>query len=191
VSLALASVCRITGLAAALAAFGVGCASPVSVEQDPLNDFARYRTWAWFPSATERVRRSAVTPQLDAVLRVAIARELAARGFVRAPAGEAPDFLVGYELGLRTQVQLENEVSATQTLQTFHGGRGDVGAYEIVTTRQRAVTYEIGVLGLDVIDTQERALVWRGIVRRRARDHFSELAGATVAEILAHFPAQR
>ena len=189
-SLALASVRRIVGLAAALAAFGVGCASPVSVEQDPLNDFARYRTWSWLPSAPERAHR-AVTPQLDAVLRVAIARELEALGFVRAPAGEPPDFLVGYELGLRTQIQLENEVSATQTLPTLHGGRDDVGAYEIVTTRQRAVTYEIGVLGLEVIDTQGRTLVWRGIVRRRARDHFSELAGDTVAEILAHFPAQR
>lgn len=187
-SLVLARVFRIAGVAAALAASGAGCADPVIVELDPLNDFARYRTWAWLSQAPEPTGRSAVTPQLDAVLRGAIEHELAARGLAPAAEGRRPDFFVGYHLRLRPQLEVENEVSAAQTLPTFHGGRGDVGAYEIVTTRQRVVPYEIGVLGLDVADGHDRALVWRGIGRRRARGSFSELAADTVAEIFEHFP---
>jgi len=187
-ALALARVFRALRGAAILAVLGVGCASPVAVELDPMNDFGRYRTWAWLRSAPERTRLPVPMPQLDALLRRAIAHELAARGFARAAEGGTPDFFVGYELELQTRIELVAEVSATQTLQTFHGGRGDVGAYEIVTTRQRAFIYEIGVLGLDVTDGQERALVWRGIVRRRAHDSFSNLAGDTVAEIFEHFP---
>jgi hypothetical protein len=176
-------------LAAALAVGGAGCANPVAVEIDPLKDFALYRTWGWLPPPrSEPARRARVTPELDSLLRGAIERELEARGFARAAEGERPDLLVSYHLELHTQLVVRSEKPAMQTLPTLHGGRGDVGAYEIERTVQRVVLYEVGLLGLDVADGLERELVWRGIGRSRARNRFSDRAEAAVAEIFERFP---
>jgi hypothetical protein len=176
-------------LAAALLALGAACAHPVSVDFDPQEDFARYRTWAWLPPAWPvPAATGRVTPELDAALRSAIERELADRGFAAAAEGEPPDFFVSYHLALSKQLVLRNETPATETLPTLHGGRGDFGAYEIGRTELRIVAYEIGLLGLDVADGRERQLVWRGITRLRVRNRFSDRADDAVAEIFESFP---
>jgi hypothetical protein len=186
---ALANVVATAAFAAVLATLGPGCAQPVRVSFDAHEDFGAYRTWAWLPQSwpVPAVARQ-VAPELDAMLRTSIERELAARGYKPAAEDRSPDFFVTYHLELRTQLVLMNETPAAQTLPTFHGGRGDVGAYEVGITEQHLVVYEIGLLGLDVADGHERQLVWRGIGRRRARDSFSDVADDTVAEILEHFP---
>ena len=186
---AFAHVVGTAALAAALATLGPGCAQPVRVSFDAHEDFAAYRTWAWLPPAWPVLAASRqVAPELDATLRSAVERELAARGYERAAEGQPPDFFVSYHLDLRRQLVLKNETPATQTLSTYHGGRGDVGAYEIDRTEQRLVSYEIGLLGLDIADGPGRQLVWRGISRRRVRNRFSNQAEGAVVEIFEHFP---
>src|SRR5262245_28097935 len=179
---------RARGLAfAVLAAAGLGCATTVRVDFDPAEDFASYRTWAWLPRDWEvPASASDVDPELDALLRVAIERELAARGFSQA--GElTPDFLVTYHLRIQRQLVRAIETPAMQTLSNPHRD----GGYEVVASRPSVLPYELGTLVLDVAEARERQLVWRGIGTRRVRTSFKRRAEAVVTEIFEAFPPGR
>src|SRR5262245_29919982 len=167
---------------AVLVAAGLGCATTVRVDFDPDEDFARYRTWAWLPRGWE-VPASDVDPELDALLRGAIERELAARGFSQA--GElTPDFLVTYHLRIQHQLVRGIETPAMQTLSSPHRE----GGYEVVASRPSVLPYELGTLVLDVAEARQRQLVWRGIGTRRVRTSFKRRAEAVVGEIFEEFP---
>ena len=170
---------------AVLAAAGLGCATSVRVDFDPQEDFASYRTWAWLPRGFEVPARD-VDPELDALLRGAIERELAARGY--AQAGDlTPDFLVTYHLQLRSQLVRAIETPAMQTLSSPHRE----GGYEVTKSEQRLQPYELGILVLDVAEGRERQLVWRGIGTRRVRTSFKRRAEAVVSDIIEAFPPGR
>lgn len=179
---------RARGLAfAVLAAACLGCATSVRVDFDPREDFASYRTWAWLPRGWDvAASGSDVDPELDALLRGAIERELAARGY--AQAGEVtPDFLVTYHLRLRRQLVRAIETPAMQTLSSPHRE----GGYEVTKSQNRLQPYELGTLVLDVAEAREKQLVWRGIGTRRVRTSFKRRAEAVVADIFAAFPPDR
>jgi hypothetical protein len=171
-------------LPALLAAAGLGCATSVRVAFDPAEDFSAYRTWAWLPRGFEvPASRSRVSPELDALLRGAVERELAARGYVRA-AEEPPDFLVTYHLRIELEIFHGIETPAMETVSSYHRE----GSFEVTASRPVTQFYERGTLVLDVADGRERQLVWRGIGIRRVRNSFRSRAEAVVADIFEAFP---
>jgi hypothetical protein len=167
-----------------VAAAALGCATRVRVDFDPREDFSGYRTWAWLPRSFEvAATRGRVDSELDALLRAAVERELAARGYE--PAGEAPpDFLVTYHLRVQLQLVRGIETPAMQRLTspTREGG------FDVVASRPTLRPYERATLVLDVADGREHQLVWRGIGTRRVRNSFRTRAEAVVAEIFEAFP---
>ena len=171
---------------ALLAAACLGCATSIRVAFDPQEDFASYRTWAWLPRSWEvTASESHVDPELDALLRGAIERTLAARGFEQA--GDAsPDFLVTYHLRLRRELVRVIETPAMETLVNPHRE----GGYEVQASRPMLYPYELGTLVLDVAEARERQLVWRGIGTRRVRTSFKRRAEAVVTEIFEAFPPE-
>ena len=178
---------RARGLAfAVLAAACLGCATSVRVDFDPREDFASYRTWAWLPRSWEvAASKSRVDPELDALLRGAIERELGVRGFVQA--GESPpDFLVTYHIRVQRQLLRVLETPAMETLTNPHRE----GGYEVQTSKAMLYPYEVGTLVLDVAEARERQLVWRGIGTRRVRTSFKRQAEDVVAELVAAFPPE-
>jgi hypothetical protein len=176
---------RAAGIASwLLAAAALGCATQVRVDFDPAEDFSSYRTWAWLPPGWEvpaKARR--VDPELDALVRGAIERELASRGYAPAAQGGA-DFLVTYHLVLRRELVRGFDTPAMATLHSPHRE----GGFEVTASRPRYQPYEFGILVLDVADGRERQLVWRGIGTRRVRTSFKRRAEAVVAEIFRRFP---
>jgi hypothetical protein len=173
-------------LPALLAAAGLGCATTVRVAFDPQEDFAAYRTWAWLPRSFQvPATRNRVAPELDALLRAAVERELAARGYVRA-GEEPPDFLVTYHLRLQLELVHAIETPAMETISGFHRE----GGFEVTASRPVIQPYECGTLVLDVADGRERQLVWRGIGTRRVRNSFKSRAAAVVSDIFAAFPPE-
>jgi hypothetical protein len=178
---------RAAGLVFALvAAACLGCATSIRVDFDPQEDFASYRTWAWLPRSWEvAASKSRIDPELDALLRGAIERELAARGFEQA-ADTPPDFLVTYHLRLRRELVRVIETPAMQTLANPHRE----GGYEVQASKPMLYPYELGTLVLDVAEARERQLVWRGIGTRRVRTSFKRRAEAVVAEIFEAFPPE-
>ncbi len=178
---------RAAGLAFALvAAACLACATKVRVDYDPAEDFASYRTWGWLPRSWEvPASKSDVDPELDALLRGAIERALAARGFEQV-ADAPPDFLVAYHVRLRQQLVRVMETPAMETLQNPHRG----GGYEVTASRPMLHLYEFGTLVLDVAEARERQLVWRGIGTLRVRTSFKRRAEDVVAEIFEAFPPE-
>src|SRR5262245_4929118 len=178
---------RAAGLAfAVLAAACFGCGSTVRVAFDPHEDFTTYRTWAWLPRNWEvAASKSRVDPELDALLRGAIERELAARGFELAGEGE-PDFLVTYHVRLKRQLVRVMETPAMETLVNPHRE----GGYEVQVSKPVLYPYELGTLVLDVAEPRERQLVWRGIGTRRVRDSFKRRAEDVVVDIFESFPPE-
>jgi hypothetical protein len=177
---------RAAGLAIALlGAASVACATRVWVDFDPREDFRSYRTWTWLAQSWEvAAAGSRVDPELDALLRGAIERELVSRGYERAAAEAAPDFLVTYHVQLRRQLVQLLETPAMQTLHNPHRE----GGYEVTASRARLQFYEFGTLVLDVAEAKDGQLVWRGIGTRKVRESFKRQAAAVVTDIFEGFP---
>jgi hypothetical protein len=170
-------------LVLALAA-AAGCVNGLRVEFDPLEDFARYRTWDWLPKGFEqRAASRELAPDLDALLRAAIERELAARGFERA-GDDAPDFYVSYHADLKLQLVRGTETPAMRTLSSLH----HTPSYEITAPATTLRRYDVGTLALDVADGRDRQLVWRGIQTGRWRNGVRDRVDGLIADLFERFP---
>jgi len=165
----------------------LACASAVHVAVDERPDLSACRHWAWLPSTLE------VTPDVDPLVRGAIARELGERGFEPAEGGVEPCLLVGYRLALRRELVTRNEGAAQQRVETFGTGGGAMGGspgpIEIGASQSRLVAYEAGTLQLDVAQGGEGRLVWQARWEGRARTGLAEQLDDAVAELFERFPA--
>lgn len=171
-------------LLATLAA--VACSTiRVSDDYDPSANFAAYKTYAWLPeppSPTGRPRLD--SPLVQERIRKSIDQSLAAKGFRQAT--ESPDFLVRYDL------IAERRVDVTTYDRTYYSGYGYRMALPVTDVRQ----YDEGSLIIDVIDTREKKVVWRGIGQRRLRSETATLdpvkdqerIDEAVNAVLASFP---
>ena len=176
----------IAALAAAVA-LASGCAQEVRVALDERPDLSASRTWSWLPSQRE------VPPEIDALLRGAIAGELVERGFERAREGEPADFLVGYDLVLRREFVAKTETGAQRRLEGFGSGGGygggTPGAFEITGSERRLVSYDEGSLRLDVAQGDRRHLVWRAFWIGRTRGGIAGHVDEAVSELFERFPS--
>jgi len=147
-------------LAIALAvAAGPGCASlnaprlSVETDWDPRAPFAALSSWDWLPAppaSGDFGRLSA--PVVDARARAAVAAELAARGFPRAPS--APTFWVHPLATIEDVVAVEAQAYYDQVPPWMRDALRDTHVIE----GQR------GVLVVDLIDPATRLPFWRGVV---------------------------
>jgi hypothetical protein len=162
----------------------LACATGATVEFDPQEDFSGYRSWEWLPRAAETGKgRQPGDPELEALIRGSIERELDARGYLRATA-DPPDFYVTYHVQTTREVKVSTEAPADQTLSSHHQSPSYV-----ITKSERVVRiYERGTLAIDLAEGRDRQLVWRGTETRRARQSFKPEVEAAVAEILDRFP---
>ncbi len=131
-------------------------AQKVHYNYDRSADFAAYRTYNWvtMPSAT------AVDQLTDQDIRRAIEEQLAEKGLVRVE--ENPDLLVGYQLTVREQQQIETwgDVSPWGWGPAWGGWWGPGWATTTITT------VPIGTIVVDMYDPARHQLVWRGVETR-------------------------
>ena len=174
-------------LVLAAAAALLACAQDVSFSAVDDADLAACRTWAWLPP------EHAIPADLDALLRGAVAGELAGRGLERAREGEPPCLRVGYELALRQEIVMRTETGAQQRLETFGSGGGGASgmpaAFEVIGSARRAVPYEAGTLVVAVADGAGRRTLWRAVWTGRARDGLGPQLEQAVEELFTRFPA--
>lgn len=173
-------------LASLLALAGcLGCAAAMRVEFDPREDFARYRSWDWLPTGfAESAASRALAPDLEALLRGAIERELAERGFTRA-AGATPDFYVSYHADVSIQLVRAIETPAMQTLSSLHSNSP---SFEITASEKSLRRYDEGTLALDVANGRDRQLVWRGMQTGRWRNGIRPRLDEMIEELFERFP---
>ncbi|QHF01617.1 DUF4136 domain-containing protein [Pseudomonas asturiensis] len=167
--------------------------SQVNCDFDAQRDFGGYRTWSWKEPG---VQYQPDDPRLKSDLteqriRQSINDQLDQRGLRMAPAGKPADLKVQAWLIVENRQQL---------VSTNYGGGwgGPWGGYGYwgapMNTETRSVDYKVSTLQIDLIDSKDGKLVWRGSTERILSDNAGNPADrdtamrATVAKILEQYP---
>jgi hypothetical protein len=175
----------------------VACATPIRAQHDfdASAPFSRYETFAWVTEeplirpvagVTEQPQPS---PLLDPLIRAAVERDLATKGYQRVPSAEQADLVVSFSVGAREKIEVD---SYPAHLGYHYGARTTVwGRGWYSETR----TYSEGTLALDFFDRKTRNVVWHGVATRRLPgridpDQRRAIVDAAVDAILEEFPAR-
>jgi len=124
-----------------------GC-SPVSVkyDYDPEADFSGYKTYSWI---RQRIHETDAPTGIGSLMvervQQAVDREMAAKGYERIESPES-DFKLAFHTGVQDKIDVNLY------------GYGFWGRPRFADVRQ----YKEGTLVLDVVDTGQNRLVWRG-----------------------------
>ena len=140
-------------IAVGLTALLYSCSSlDISTDFDPTQDFSKYKTYRW-ARIKERDPNDILSKNLMLRKRVQVAvnNVLNEKGFIRLDRGK-PDFIIFVHAGIQQRTNVY-----------YHGGYhyggwwGPYGSYSSVSH------YKQGTLVLDIVDTEEKELSWRGI----------------------------
>ncbi len=132
-------------------ALAAGACSGVKFNSDfdPSIDFEGMRTYAWLEAADPSQASRGMDDFTERRVITAVENQLDAKGFRKATTG-APDLLVNFYL--TTQQKMD--------VSTYNTGWGYYGWYGGTQTTVRQWTE--GTLVIDLIDTAEKDLAWRG-----------------------------
>ena len=169
-----------------------GC-SGIEVSQDyhMTADFSNLKTFDWHSAKQKKTGDLRVdNPLLDSRIRKAVDRSLAQKGFQRKSKG-TPDFYVGYKYAILKRIRSERVRSG---IGFGFGGSGSFGSVGIGTGSDIR-EYDEGMLVIDITNTKNGKLLWRGTGTRRVSKHAdpkerTKKVNQTVEKILAQFPPQ-
>jgi hypothetical protein len=160
------------------------------VDHDTRHDFSGASSYAWFKLAAPPDQAKPPTEEntiLTRRIRWAVDGELASKGFAAKPVGEA-DLLVTYSLVLQSRmVMYHTGWSAPYGYWGWGGWGWGVGWSG---GRTSVDTYTEGTIVVDVLDSESRRLVWRGIVENafNKANPDDEKIGKVVSRVMEEFP---
>lgn len=161
-----------------LAFFAVAAwAQQVQYNYDRSADFSKYHTYNWMPSATN------VDQLTDQEIRRAIENQLAEKGLVRVE--NNPDLLVGYQLTIREQQQIETWGDTAWG----PGWRRPGWATTTVTS------VPVGTIVVDMYDPARHQLLWRGVGTKTLSsdsdpDKRAKRLEKGMAKLFKHYPPE-
>jgi hypothetical protein len=176
-------------LACAVALFLPGCASgpQVRADYDKAADFGRYRTYGFVAAAgTDAGEPKSLATQS---LQTAASREMENRGYTRS---DNPDLVVNFKGRLEEKTDIESVPGPYYgsawgyrgLYGTPYGGWGSAQTY----TRR----YTVGTLVIDVVDREQREVVFQGttegIVTEKMRENREQTISQAVAQIFSKYP---
>ncbi|MCP4372118.1 MAG: DUF4136 domain-containing protein [Deltaproteobacteria bacterium] len=169
-----------------------GC-SGIEVSQDyNMNvNFSNLKTFSWYSAKQKKTNDLRVdNPLLDSRIRKAVDRSLAQKGYQRKSQG-SPDFYVGYKYAILRRIRSERVRTG---IGFGFGGSGSFGSIGIGTGNDIR-EYDEGMLVIDITNTKNRKLLWRGTGTRRVSKHSdpkerTKKVNKTVEKILSQFPPQ-
>ena len=170
----------VTFLALWYSVFATGCSTVrTTYDYDPDADFSSLKTFDWLPVSPESqfddltVRR----------IKNAVNRELGAKGYEIVP--EKPDFFVAIYLGKAAQREIVDWGYSRDRFGPHYGAYGSrrIDVYE----------YEEGTLTLDVLDSADKQVLWRGqatavIDPYASPEDRTKRINEAVAQLLTGFP---
>lgn len=164
-------------------------------DSDPQAPFATYKTFAWVteeplikPEVGMTSSDRTANPLLDPIIRGAVERNLAAKGFLQTRDPATADLVVSFSVGARDKIDVNSyPVGAGYR---YGGGWGYGGGYATDVD-----TYTEGVLALDFFDGKTKRAVWHGYATKRlSSSPTPEKRQATIDQatdaILAEFPTR-
>jgi hypothetical protein len=149
-------------LVLALVACSVTYAQDVRTNYMPGTDFSKYRTYAWVDEV-QGVPAVGGRPDqiLDTQVKQAIDAQMAAKGISKLADGGKPDLLVGYQLMIDQEKQINGFGDSWGGWGGFGGwgpsGGGSLGSFSASTSSSYIGTFVIGMY-----DPTAKKLVWIG-----------------------------
>lgn len=174
-----------------------GCAAgfKATYDHDPGHDFSGYKTFAWISEhpmiigETNRIPN----PLLETRIMQAIEDGMVTRGFSKAGASEAADFVLSFTVGSREEIRVDS-YPATYSGYGYPRGWGWGGPYYGMGTETTVRQYQKGMLALDVFDASEHRPVFHAVATKSItesdRKKLDETVQAAVDAILEGFPPQ-
>lgn len=137
-----------------------GFAQDVRYNFDNTADFSKYKTYRWVQIKDAQPLDSLMDQQLKS----AINAELGQKG-LRMVQDDNADLLVGYQVS----ISQEKEFSSYSSDFGYGGGWGRGwygGGMGTTMTTGQTTTIHIGSVGLDMYDSAQKKLVWRGVATK-------------------------
>ena len=172
----------------ALLMLGIGnaWAQDVRYNFDKDTDFSKFKTYKW----VELKDAAKVDDILDKNIKSAIDAELATKGLTKTDADSA-DLFLGYQAGVNKEKQFTSYSSDWGYGGGWYRG-GWYGPSSTTTTGQTSTIY-VGQLAVDMYDSTNKDLVWRGLVSKtidaKAKpDKQQKNLAKAVAKLLKNYP---
>jgi len=166
-------------------AAGSAVAQDVRYNFDKNTDFSKFKTYKWVPMKDA----PKVNDLLDKQIKDSVDAELAKKGLTKTDADTA-DLYIGYQVGIGTEKQFTSYDSGWGYGPGWGGGWYGGGGG--TTTGQTSTIY-VGQLALDLNDSKNHDLVWRGIASKtidtKAKpDKQQKNLTKAVAKLLKNYP---
>lgn len=176
-------------LVLALVACSVTRGQDVRTNYMPGTDFSKYHTYAWVDDVKGVPRVGGQPDQiLNTQVKQAVDSQMAAKGLTKAVDGEKADLLLGYQLAIDREKQINGFASGWGGLGPWGGGLDSFSA----TTS----TINIGTFVLGMYDPAAKKLIWIGAAQRtlepsKKQEKNQERLNKGAQKLLKDFPPGR
>lgn len=143
----------------AIIAWSMAHAQDVRTNYMPGTDWSKYHTYGWVDEVQGVPNVGGHPDQiLDSQVKQAIDAQMAAKGFTKAADGTKPDLLVGYQL----MIDSEKQINGFGDSWGGWGGFGPWGGGNFGTFSAQTSTNYVGTFVVGMYDPAVRKLVWIG-----------------------------
>jgi hypothetical protein len=187
-----------------LAVLAVACSSnPVTTDYNPKYDFAAIRTYGWMAQTGQNQDPVLYNDLTDERIHSAVDEQLALRGW-KLVDKEKPDVMIAYHLGVQEQLRVTDFYPnygyypcyyCRPYVGAYGGGMGGYGPWGGYAGGGVSVyQYTQGTIMLDLIDSKDMHLVWRGILSKpitslKTPQERDERINNAVQQILSNLPS--
>ena len=166
-------------------------AQDVRYNFDKSADFSKFKTYKWVPIKDA----SKVSDLVDKQIKEAIDAELATKGLTKVD-GDDANLYIGYQPAVGTEKQFNSYSTGWGYGPGWGGGWYGYGGMGSTTTTGSTSTIYKGQLALDMYDSANHNLVWRGVASKtidpkaKPEKQQKNLAKA-VKKLLKNYPPQK
>lgn len=177
----------------AITLFAVGLSSALAQDVrynfDKTADFSKFKTYKW----VEIKGSDQVNSIIDGQIKAAVEEQLAAKGLTRVDTDDA-NLYIGYQTAVGQEKQFNSYSTGWGYGPGWGGGwYGGYGGMSSTTTSGSTSTIYVGQLALDMYDSQNKDLVWRGVASKTLNtkakpDKVEKNIKKAVAKLLKKYP---
>jgi len=173
----------------ALVAYSVTYAQDVRTNYMPGTDFSKYHNYAWIDEAKGVPRVGGQPDQiLDTQVRQAVDSQMAAKGLTKEVDSDKADLLLGYQLAIDREKQI-NGLANGWGLGGWGPWGGGPDSFSVITS-----TVNIGTFILGMYDPVTKKLVWIGVAQHaiepsKKQEKNQERLNKGAQKLLKDFPS--
>ena len=155
----------------------------VSSDYDQSASFDKLKTYAWMTTKGEPENTRVTNSLVMSRIHDAVDNQLESKGYQKAPSN--PDFFVAYHASVDEKTQIHSI--------PYYGGGVGVYGFGAAHTNVYQTRYEEGTLIIDILNSERKKLIWRGIAKGTVdrQDHpeaKTKRINDAVKKVLDQFP---